>query len=406
MSSPSSVGHGSGPLRADPGERVSVEGGALEPGSGRCTVDPGAQLDKDEHNRGGVRTLRLTSRVACGQVHRVWITRSSGSRSHLVTACRTGRIWRAPAIGPPLGLCQPFGLKALTGRADTCTEGGPSWVIAGPGLPWVTPASAHRPPRGSPHISQHERPGCRCRCCLGEVGVGVQIRPRAAGDARPAGSLATPYPGAVSPVPTAGARSMVSPCARDLWGGTAERPPWVFPRPRSRPLWCARLPSVGGAPKDQGGDFPAGTIQVPAGRGGGGPAARRGMCAAGPRKPGLAPPRGRLGSRDQQVRHASVRRSMRRGVSVSPPRRLHRHLGSGRCAGGGTPTRLAARQDGTADLKRGAIWSSEWGRGRGRGRPSWSPQRWPATRASRSLAEGWTHGPSGPDTRKRPLTAQ
>jgi len=36
----------------DPGERVSVEGGALEPGSGRCTVDPGAQVDKDEHYLG------------------------------------------------------------------------------------------------------------------------------------------------------------------------------------------------------------------------------------------------------------------------------------------------------------------------------------------------------------------
>jgi hypothetical protein len=47
----------------DPGERVSVEGGALEPGSGRCTVDPGAQTDKDEHDRGGTRTLRLRSRV-------------------------------------------------------------------------------------------------------------------------------------------------------------------------------------------------------------------------------------------------------------------------------------------------------------------------------------------------------
>ena len=54
----------------------------------------------------------------------------------------------------------------------------------------------------------------------------------------------------------------------------------------------------------------------------GGPAARRGMRAAGPRKPGLARPRGRLGSRDQQVRYPSVRWSMRRGVSASPPRRL------------------------------------------------------------------------------------
>ena len=117
----------------DPGERVSVEGGALEPGSGRCTVDPGAQMDKDEHNRGGARTLRLRSRVTCGQVHRVWITGSSGSRSHLVTAAPGGCCPRDRALLS--ALCQPFGLKALTGRADTCTEGGPSWVIAGPGLP-------------------------------------------------------------------------------------------------------------------------------------------------------------------------------------------------------------------------------------------------------------------------------
>ena len=82
----------------DPGERVSVEGGALEPGSGRCTVDPGAQLDKYEHNRGGARTLRLTSRVACGQVHRVWITGSSGSRSHLVTAAPGGSAPRDRAL--------------------------------------------------------------------------------------------------------------------------------------------------------------------------------------------------------------------------------------------------------------------------------------------------------------------
>ena len=82
----------------DPGERVSVEGGALEPGSGRCTVDPGAQLDKDEHNRSGTRTLRLTSRVACGQVHRVWITGSSGSRSHLVTAAPGGSAPRDRAL--------------------------------------------------------------------------------------------------------------------------------------------------------------------------------------------------------------------------------------------------------------------------------------------------------------------
>ena len=30
---------------------------------------------------------------------------------------------------------RPLGLNAPTGRVDTPSEGGPSWVIAGPGLP-------------------------------------------------------------------------------------------------------------------------------------------------------------------------------------------------------------------------------------------------------------------------------
>ena len=131
-------------------------------------------------------------------------------------------------------------------------------------------------------------------------------------------------------------------------------------------------------PERSRGGLSAGTIQVPAGRGEAPP--RDGGCALrGLGNPGWprrvddwAPVTNRLGT-------PQFGGQWRRGVSVSPPRRLHRHLGSGRCAGGGTPTRLAARQDGTADLKRGAIWSSEWGRGRGRGRPSWAPQRWPAT---------------------------
>jgi hypothetical protein len=35
-------------------------------------------------------------------------------------------------------------------------------------------------------------------------------------------------------------------------------PPWVFPPSQVKPLWCARLPPVGGAPKDRKGDFPRG----------------------------------------------------------------------------------------------------------------------------------------------------
>ena len=59
---------------------------------------------------------------------------------------------------PPLG-GSVDGLNVAPERADTCTEGGRSWVIAGPGLPGVTPASAHHPPRGSP--SRHH--GCDTR---------------------------------------------------------------------------------------------------------------------------------------------------------------------------------------------------------------------------------------------------
>ena len=146
----------------DPGERVSVEGGALEPGSGRCTVDPGAQMDKDEHNRGGARTLRLTSRVACGQVHRVWITGSSGSRSHLVTAAPGGSA--PPRSGPPLGPVPAVRAQSPHRARRYMHRRGPVLGHCRPGPPRVTPASAHCPPRGSPHVSQRERPGRRCRC--------------------------------------------------------------------------------------------------------------------------------------------------------------------------------------------------------------------------------------------------
>jgi hypothetical protein len=79
----------------DPGERVSVEGGALEPGSGRCTVALGAQMDNDEHDRGGTRTLRVKSKVTCGQVYSVWTTRSNHRHSHEATHAHE----RAPGAG-------------------------------------------------------------------------------------------------------------------------------------------------------------------------------------------------------------------------------------------------------------------------------------------------------------------
>ena len=203
MSSPSSVGLDRGRCGPDPGERVSVEAERSNRGRGRCTVDPGAQWDKDERNRSGTRTLRLTSKVACGQVHRVWITRSSGSRSHLVTA--------APGEAAPVTPHdRPFeslsGSKPSQGAPIHALKGarpGSSPARASPG----DPASAHCPPRGSPHVSQRDT---RDVDAGAEVGGRVKIRPRAAGGARPAGPSATPYPGAVSPIPTAGARSMVS----------------------------------------------------------------------------------------------------------------------------------------------------------------------------------------------------
>ncbi len=153
----------------DPGERVSVEGGALEPGSGRCTVDPG---------------------VAPG--HR-----------------RTRRIC-PPRSGPPLGPLTAARAQSPHRARRYMHRRGPVLGHCRPGPPRVTPASAHCPPRGSPHVSQRDTGDVDAGVEVGEGGVGVQIRPRAAGDARPAGSSATPYPGAVSPIPTAGARSMVS----------------------------------------------------------------------------------------------------------------------------------------------------------------------------------------------------
>lgn len=142
----------------DPGERVSVEGGALEPGSGRCTVDPGAQLDKDEHNLGDTQTLRLTSRVACGQVHRVWITRSSGSRSHLVTACRTGGSAR-PRDRAPLSACASrSGSKPSQGAPIHAPKGarpGSLPARASPGDPRLGPL----PPAGVPARQPARTPG-------------------------------------------------------------------------------------------------------------------------------------------------------------------------------------------------------------------------------------------------------
>ena len=145
----------------DPGERVSVEGGALEPGSGRCTVDPGAQMDKDEHNRGGTRTLRLTSRVACGQVHRVWITGSSGSRSHLVTAAPGGSAPRDRAPSRPFD--SRSGSKPSQGAPIHAPKGarpGSLPARASPGDPRLGPL----PPAGVPSRQPARHPGRRCRC--------------------------------------------------------------------------------------------------------------------------------------------------------------------------------------------------------------------------------------------------
>ena len=125
----------------DPGERVSVEDGALEPGSGSSTVDPGAQMDKDEHNRGGTRTLRLRLEGRpYAQVHRVWITRSSGSRSHLVTGAPLTWWTRRPQPGTrPVDRRWPhasrWGGPVAGGPLPRCEEGGEKDLRNGAGLP-------------------------------------------------------------------------------------------------------------------------------------------------------------------------------------------------------------------------------------------------------------------------------
>lgn len=105
-------------------------------------------------------------------------------------------------------------------------------------------------------------------------------------------------------------------CAFALRVGSAERPHLGIPPSQVRPLWGARLPSVGGAPKGREGDFARGQSRCQRATGTvGGPAARRGMRAAEPQYPGW--PRGRPNSRTQQARRAAVARSMGGGVSTS-----------------------------------------------------------------------------------------
>ena len=236
----------------------------------------------------------------------------------MVTAAPGGS---APRDRPPLGPLTAARAQSPHRARRYMHRRGPVLGHCRPGPPRVTPASAHCPPRGSPHVSQRDTRDVDAGVEVGEGGVGVQIRPRAAGDARPAGLVGHAVPRSrcrsPPPAPLDGVRLAPVTC-----GAAPQRgPPGCSPVPGEASL--VREATVGRrCPERSKGGLSAGTIQVPAGRGdGGGPAARRGMRAAGPRKPGLAPPRGRLGSRDQQVRHASVRRSMRRGVSGSPPRR-------------------------------------------------------------------------------------
>ena len=128
-----------------------------------------------------------------------------------------------------------------------------------PGPPRVTPASAHCPPRGSPHVSQRDPRDVDAGVEVGEGGVRVQIRSRPAGDVRPAGPSATPYPGAGWPGSAAvGALIDDVRFAPVTYGRHRREAPLGVPPSQVRPLWCARLPPVGGAPKDRKGDFPRG----------------------------------------------------------------------------------------------------------------------------------------------------
>jgi hypothetical protein len=259
----------------DPGERVSVEGGALEPGSGRSTVDPGAQMDKNEHNRSGTPTLRLTSKVACGQVHRVWITRSSGSRSHLVTAAPGEAALVPPTIGP---------LRAARAQSPHRARRymhrrGPVLGHCRPGPPRVTPASAHCPPRGSPHVSQRDTRDVDPGAEVGEGGVLAQIRPTS-GSQEPCDRSPPPCRRACGRGGPPAAPPRGCPLrARDSWAAPQRGPPLGVPPSQVRPLWGARLPSVGGAPKYRKGDFPRGQSRCRPGLGTGEAPPRDGGCA-------------------------------------------------------------------------------------------------------------------------------
>jgi hypothetical protein len=94
------------------------------------------------------------------------------------------------------------------------------------------------------------------------------------------------------------------------YGGAAARPPLGVPPSQVRPRWCTTLLPVGRALKDRKGDFARGQPGAGMPRAGDEAPQRDGGCAL--RGPGCPGPASRvgLGSRDQQARHASVRRSM------------------------------------------------------------------------------------------------
>ena len=258
----------------DPGERVSVEDGALEPGSGRCTVDPGAQMDKDEHNPRSSRTLGVRSRVTCGQVHRVWITRSSGSRSHLVTAAPAVPGEAAHRAQAPI---RPFGsrsgskpLPVAPIHAPKGARPGSLPARASPGDPRLGPLPpAGVPPRQPTRRQRTSMPAVRAayasRSAPGQLGTHARPvrQPR-----RIRSRLADPR----RRRPLGGARF-----APVTYKAVQQRgPPGCSPVPGEASL--VREATAGRrCPERSIGGLSAGTIQVPAGRGEAPP--RDGGCA-------------------------------------------------------------------------------------------------------------------------------
>ena len=247
----------------DPGERVSVEGGALEPGSGRCTVDPARSWTRTRTTRRGSRTLGVRSRVACGQVHRVWITGSSGSRSLLVTAAPGGSA--PPRSGPPLGPVTAARAQSPRRARRYMHRRGPRPGSlpdrASPGDPRLGPL----PPAGVPSPQPARHPGRRCRWC-GRRGRRRRPDPPQGSwgrTPRPVRRRAVPMSRFADPHrrrPLDGVRLAPVTC-----GAAQQRgPPGCSPVPGEASL--VREATVGRRFPDRSmGGLSAGTIQVPAG---------------------------------------------------------------------------------------------------------------------------------------------